>query len=117
MRFGDWYPLTEAGVDGAPRGAAAVQVRRALGLVRYPRGRSAMVYYFYAADDASRALTTVFGDELQEPGVRGHGALWFRFSTEEGAREGLEALYLEFVRRFGAPPALHGADEPDDDPG
>jgi hypothetical protein len=114
VSFGDWYPLTEAGVDGAPRGPAAVQLRRALGLVRYPRGRSAMVYYFYAADDAARALTTLFADELATPGARGYGALWFRFSVEENAREGLEALYHEFSRRFGAPPVLHGADEAHD---
>lgn len=113
MRFGDWYPLTEAGVDGAPRGPAAVQLRRALGLVRYPRGRSAMVFYFYAADDAAKALATLFVDELATPGVRGHGALWFRFSEEEDAREQLEALYEQFVRRFGAPPALHDADADD----
>lgn len=111
MKFGDWYPLTEAGVDGAPKGPAAVQLRRALGLVRYPAGRSAMVFYFYAADNAAKALTTLFADELENPGVRGHGALWFRFCEEEGAREGLEGLYAEFIRRFGAPPALHAADD------
>lgn len=118
MRFGDWYPLTEAGIDGAPRGPAAVQLRRALGLVRYPRGRSAMVFYFYAADNAANALSKLFADELTTPGTRGHGALWFRFSEEEDAREGLEALYHEFIRRFGAPPALNASDdegpEPDD---
>ncbi len=109
MSFSGWFPLSEEVIGGsAPRGPAAVQVRQAIGLVRYPRGRSAMVYYFYAANDAAKALRTVFADELAEPGARGHGALWFRFLEGEDAREALEALYAEFVRRFGAPPVLHG---------
>ena len=66
-----------------------------------------MVYYFYAADDAATALKTVFSDELAAPGARGKGALWVRVLEGDDAREVLEALYGEFVRRFGAPPVLH----------
>src|SRR5690606_39090323 len=110
MSFSGWFPLTPDSVDdAAPRRPAAVQVRQAIGLVRYPRGQSAMVYYVYAADDAAKALQKVFADELAAPGARGHGALWFRFLEGENAREVLEALYGEFVARFGAPPAFHDA--------
>lgn len=108
MSFTGWFPLTEDGIDeDAPRGPAAVQVRRAMGLVRYPRGQSAMVYYFYAADDAAAALRNQFQDELETPGARGHGALWFRFLEGERSREALETLYAEFVARFGKAPTLH----------
>lgn len=112
MSFGGWFPLTAEVIDeAAPRGPAAVQVRRALGLVRYPRGQSAMVYYFYAADDAAKALASLFADELAAPGARGHGALWFRFLAGDDARQVLESLYAEFVARFGEPPALNDVGE------
>lgn len=70
-----------------------------------------MVYYFYAADDAARALETVFADELLTAGARGHGALWFRFLEGEHAKDALESLYDEFVSRFGSAPALHRPDD------
>lgn len=106
--FSSWFPLTAVEVDArAPDGPAAVQLRRAEGLVAYPDGKSAMVFYFFADGSARTALTSVFADELEAPGVRGQGPLWFRFLEGELARKNLEHLFDEFEDRFGALPVLH----------
>jgi hypothetical protein len=106
--FKEWYALTAELVDEhAPSGPAAVQLRRAEGLVRYPTGKSAMVFYFYASDDARAALSRLFADEIAEPGVRGQGNLWFRFMEHPGAAHYLNELFGEFVYRFGRAPILH----------
>jgi hypothetical protein len=105
MSFGAWFPLTGTSIDdNAPAAAAAVQLRRAEGVLSYPAGKSAMVFYFYAADDAAAALKRLFADEIDEPGCRGLGEVWFRFLSGPRAREELEALYHEFETRFGTPP-------------
>jgi hypothetical protein len=107
--FSAWYGLEPALVDEhAPDGPAAVQLRRAEGLVTYPEGKSAMVFYFYADGSARAALHKLFSDELAEPGARGHGPLWFRFLEGPLARRNLELLFDEFEDRFGALPVLHG---------
>jgi hypothetical protein len=113
--FGDWIALTSEGVGGAPDEPAAVQVARAdKSLVQYAKGKSAMVFYFYAARSAREALKRLFADELDEAGARGQGALAFRVLTGgDEARLHLERLYFEFEERFGSPPVLHanGDDE------
>jgi hypothetical protein len=114
--FGPWLPLEPTSVDAeAPDVPAAVQLRRAdRQLVAYPRGRSAMVFYFYAARSAREALKRLFRDELVEPGARGEGPLEFRCSTGgEAVQRRLETLYDRFVEEFGRAPILH-ADEDDD---
>lgn len=105
--FGAWVALDDAGLAAVPDGPAAVQMRRRDGLVTYPRGKSAMVFYFYAAKSARTTLREVFADELAAPGVRGHGPLLARWTTDDGARAALEDLYARFVERFGGPPVLH----------
>ena len=107
MEFGDWIPLTEAGVAQAPEGPCALQVRRAEGLVRYPSGRSAMVFYAWASSGGRGALARRFADEVARPGTEGHGPLLYRTLAEDGARAHLEALLAGFCARFGSPPALH----------
>jgi hypothetical protein len=49
MRFGAWFPLPEA-ADHLPAAPGVLQVRLREGLVRYPRGKSAMIHYAGAAD-------------------------------------------------------------------
>ena len=112
MKFGEWHPLDDAGLAACPRGPAALQVRRAAGLEPYPTGKSAMVFYAFAATDAQRALRDAFDDEIEAAGARGKGPLWFRFCDEDEAAAGLGALYDSFVARFGAPPVLN--DDEDD---
>jgi hypothetical protein len=110
--FSDWVPLTRHDVRAqAPDAPAAVQVRRAEGLVRYPQGKSAMVFYFFAERSAREALERLFLDELDAPGARGEGPLLFRVLTSEGARETLERLFDDFAARFGRAPCLHPGDD------
>lgn len=109
-QFSEWHALDDEGVSAhAPTGPAAIQLRVADGLLDYPTGKSAMVFFFYAETDAKAALSKLFGDEISRPGARGLGALWFRVMTGPGAHEELMSRWDAFVARFGAPPRLHDA--------
>ena len=116
MGFGDWIALDHAGVASAPDEAAAVQVtRRDRSLVQYAKGKSAMVFYFYAARSAREALKRLFAEELEVPGSRGQGELAFRVLVGgDAARAHLERLYFEFAERFGGPPVLHASADDDE---
>ncbi len=63
MRFGEWYPLQTAG-DLAPAAEGVLQLRLASGLIEYPNGKSAMVWYQHAPDAriAAQALAVRFAD-------------------------------------------------------
>jgi len=105
--FNDWSVLSLDEVEkGVTEGPAAFQLRQAEGLVRYPSGKSAMVYYAYA-HHAKRAILESMQDEIQSPGVRGVGAIWFRTLEHPRALEHLQRLFVEFERRFGAPPLFN----------
>ena len=77
-----------------------LQLRIATGLVDYPRGKSAMVWYEHAPDvrAAALALAARFADR----------GLWCRHLIEIDGATDLGAfcakLRTEFVRRFGAVP-------------
>lgn len=112
MHFSKWFPLTADGIaDKAPEGPAAVQLRAADGVVDYPTGKSAMVFYFYASTSVAEALRTHFADEVEAPGARGYGPLLFRVSDEPEGPTGLQAHLDAFEGRFGRKPWLH--DGPD----
>ncbi|HRC55734.1 MAG: hypothetical protein IPI49_12415 [Myxococcales bacterium] len=110
MRFCPWYPLDEAS-QRTPAAPNVLQVRVAIGLCPYPRGKSAMVHY-QVADDARAAAVTL---AARFRGQAGGQALWCRHLTELEAE--LEAdlpahlhahytkLLGDFVRRFGAAPS------------
>jgi len=99
MRFCPWYPLADAG-DLTPAGEGVLQLRLASGLLDYPRGKSAMVYYEHAADLRAAAVAW----------AAAHGAegIVCRHLIETDAATDLAAfcakLSDEFVRRFGASP-------------
>ncbi len=99
MRFCPWYPLAEA-ADLAPEGENVLQLRVPVGLVDYPRGKSAMVHYTHAADarTAARALAAAHTTRV----------LWCRHLIELDAGADLRAfhdkLLAEFVQRFGEEP-------------
>ena len=99
MRFGSWYPLADAG-EHAPAGAGVLQVRRAVGLVEYPTGKSAMVQYAHTPDVRATALVIAAAHREDN--------LWGRHLIEADAATDLatfcESLRGDFVRRFGAPP-------------
>jgi len=102
MKFCRWYALADA-VAHAPAAEGVLQLRVAEGLVDYPRGKSAMVYYAHARDVRAAAIT-----------LAAHHAgrnLWCRhLEIEPGTAVDYAAFHAkvrdEFVRRFGAEPAL-----------
>jgi hypothetical protein len=99
VRFGPWYPLADAGAH-APAAEGVLQIRLAQGLVDYPRGKSAMVYYAHAPDvrAAARAVAAAHTG----------GDLLCRHLIEVDGTTDLAAfcakLRGEFVRRFGRVP-------------
>ena len=99
VQFGPWYPLADAG-DHAPAVEGILQVRLATGLVDYPRGKSAMLWYGHARDvrAAALALATAHADK----------DLVCRHLIEIEDATDLAAfcakLMTEFVRRFGTRP-------------
>ncbi len=99
MKFGEWYPLSTAG-DLAPAGEGVLQLRLANGLLDYPRGKSAMVWYEHTLDanTAARALGVRFADN----------DLVCRHLIEVEAGVDLAAfcakLREDFERRFGTVP-------------
>jgi hypothetical protein len=101
VQFGPWYPLGEAG-DHAPPREGVLQLRRAAGLIDYPRGKSAMVHYAHAHDVRAAAV-----------GLANHYTdvdLVCRHLIEIDPEIDLAAfcakLEADFVRRFGARPHL-----------
>jgi len=99
MQFGPWYPLAEAG-DRAPAGEGVLQLRRAGGLLDYPRGKSAMVHYAHALDVRAAAIAWA--------AAHGSDGILCRHLIEIDGATDLMAFYArlsnEFLRRFGAPP-------------
>jgi hypothetical protein len=102
VRFGPWYPLAEAG-DHAPAAEGIIQVRLATGLIDYPRGKSAMVWYAHAPDSRAAALALATAHT-------GHDLVCRHLIEIEDATD-LAAfcarLMAEFVRRFGTRPHFH----------
>ena len=98
MRFCPWYPLCDAAAH-VPAGEGVLQVRLEHGLLDYPTGKSAMVWYAHSCDlrAAAQALATAH--------PRGYLC---RHLEEAGAGVDLAAFHAkvreEFVRRFGAEP-------------
>lgn len=82
-----------------------LQMRVAVGLIDYPRGKSAMVHYAVADDVRAAALAFAAG-------YRGV-ALWCRHLESEGEDLDCVAVYdrfvREFVNRFGTAPTLPAA--------
>ena len=86
-----------------PAEEGVLQVRVAEGLIDYPTGKSAMVFYAHAPD--VRAVAVGLADRQPTR------ALWCRHLDLEGERDvDLAAfharLLAEFVRRFGRAPSL-----------
>lgn len=102
MTFGRWYALAEAAAH-APGQPGIFQIRVAKGLLDYPRGKSAMLYYGWADDLGARV--TAFAHSHP-------GADWLCRHTIEMTKheadnlhQTFEQLVSQFERRFGTPPA------------
>ena len=100
MRFGLWYPLSEAG-DRAPADEGVWQLRLATGLHDYPRGKSAMMFYAHARD--VRAAATAFAAAPTGDLVCRH---LVEIDRAIDLAEFCAKLRAEFVRRFGSAPLL-----------
>jgi len=94
MTFGRWQKLPAATV---PRRRGVLQARVADGLVDYPTGKSAMVYYD-ADDDLSQALMRL--GAVVPPGAD----VLVRFAECADPRAELARLVDDFTRRFGSQP-------------
>ena len=99
MKFGSWYPLSDAG-DLAPAGEGVIQLRLAEGVLDYPRGKSAMVWYQHARDVRAAALELATRHS-GKPLVCRH-----LIELEAGVDLAVFCAKLrgDFVRRFGAVP-------------
>jgi hypothetical protein len=101
MRFGAWYPLSTAG-DLAPATTGVFQVRLASGLLDYPRGKSAMVWYQHAPDVRLAAVAL----SSRHPGRELVCRHLIEVSEGVDLAEFCAKLRSEFVRRFGRAPEL-----------
>jgi hypothetical protein len=105
VTFGPWYPLAEAG-EHAPASEGILQLRVVSGLVDYPRGKSAMVWYEHAPDVRAAALALASAHRGKD--------LLCRHVIELDPATDFATLYAkvtsEFVRRFGTLPLFHTAD-------
>ena len=110
-QFSSWYPLTDSGVrEHAPDSAAAVQIRRADGLVSYADGQSAMVCYVYASTSVRESLRKRFADEIEAPGARGQGPLQFRTYGGDDAGDYLRERLYAFDQNFDELPLFNQPD-------
>ncbi len=99
VRFGRWQPLDDA---VAPAGPGVLQARLdegAAGLIDYPRGRSAMVYY-----DAADALADALARLRARAPAADRARVRVRFAEERDPAAALARLRDDFAARFGAPP-------------
>lgn len=108
VQFSAWHPLDDAGRT-APAAPGVLQAR-AEGVVAYPSGKSAMI--FYDAAGPSTLASHVAGPG--RPGLdraRACGAAYIRFAvTPAGTAEAELGRLLETFRaRFGAVPRANQA--------
>jgi hypothetical protein len=99
VRFCPWYPLADAG-DHTPAAEGILQLRLATGLVDYPRGKSAMVWYGHALD--ARAVARALAAAHAGTGLVCRHLIEIDEATDLPAF--CAKLRAEFVRRFGMVP-------------
>jgi len=101
-RFGDWTEPAAAEAT-APAEPGVFQVRAKAELLRYPRGKSAMLFYGAARD--LRAGIAAFRLEVAPRWEEPETALWIRWKPARDSDAALCAYLDLFQRRFGALPA------------
>lgn len=107
--FGQWYALP-AFAEHIIVGPGVFQIRVADGLIDYPRGKSAMIYYGVGAQLA-RAVDEFW--RAQQARRSQQAATWLCRHTIEfdggrvmDAERLYERLLAQFVSRFGSEPVL-----------
>lgn len=99
MKFGPWFPLAAA-PERLPARPGVLQVRVERGLVRYPKGKSAMIRYA-AADDVRQLAASLAAAHA--------GAAWLCRASEGPCADPVAAaarLAAEFEERFGSCPFI-----------
>ncbi|MDB4960254.1 MAG: hypothetical protein JWP01_253 [Myxococcales bacterium] len=99
MRFGPWYPLASAG-EHAPAAEGILQVRQATGLIDYPQGKSAMLWYGHTSDTRASALALATAHAGKDLLCR--HLIEIEDATDLGAF--CAKLTGDFARRFGGLP-------------
>lgn len=103
MEFGRWIPLAKA-ARALPSGPGVFQVRVVSGLIRYPRGKSAMVHYGGGMDVGADAEAFIDAHRGQPLLIR------FAHNMTVAEREdpvaATAALVARFQARFGTPPTI-----------
>ena len=99
MRFGRWVRLQEA-AQVAPAQAGLLQLRREVGLVQYPRGKSAMICYA-GARDLREACLKLAAEHAGEAWL----VRWNRDPVADPEEEAARMI-AEFGERFGAAPRM-----------
>jgi hypothetical protein len=105
--FSAWIDLEDpTALAGLPSAAGLIQVRVAQGLVRYPSGRSAMIWYGAGPDLRAGVLAAAprIVASAREAGIE--GPLWVRTRKVADPAEPLARLIQRFAARFGTPPRL-----------
>jgi len=105
-RFGDWTEPAAAEVT-APAEPGVFQVRVKAGLLAYPRGKSAMLFYGAAQD--LRAGIAAFRLQVVPRWEQPETALWIRWKPARDPDAALRAYLDLFQGRFGALPARNPA--------
>ncbi len=102
MSFGRWLALD----DPAPPGPGLLQARCKAGLIDYPTGKSAMIYYDADDEAVARALA-----RLCER-VDNRDSYLVRYAPPDSSsspRESIARHLRQFESRFGAPPRFNAA--------
>lgn len=110
LTFGRWFPYAAEALAEMPDEPGVLQIRRAQGLVDFPRGKSAMLRYGAAESSLRRSFAELLAESgpssMKETGDgAGVGEAWLvRWATSPVPREHYERLLRGFTERFGAPP-------------
>lgn len=103
MKFGRWYPLAEV-ARHAPASPGVFQIRSAVELFDYPRGKSAMLHY-QAAEDL-RAAAVAFADGHRDRPWLCRHTIEMTLDDQAAATDFAARLVRDFTHRFGHPPTL-----------
>ncbi len=95
--FGHWFPLANA-LESAPPSSGVFQIKIPVGLISYPTGKSAMIYYA-----ASENLQKDLGEFARQHVGREWRARYMELPTEL-ANALLETILEAFESRFGEKP-------------
>ena len=99
--FGRWHPLAEA-ASHAPDTPGIFQVRQAKGLIDYPRGKSAMLYYG-CAEDLGAAIDTYASRHSDADWLCRHTIEMTEHETDNLSQT-FDRLVGQFELRFGLRP-------------